>query len=80
MSNHQNLYEPVEAALGTIRPYLKADGGDITLIEITDDLIVKVRLQGACHGCPMSYQTMKGGIEMVIKKAVPEIEQVIAID
>ncbi|MFT3737592.1 MAG: NifU family protein [Breznakibacter sp.] len=80
MSTYQETLKAVEEALETIRPYLKADGGDIQLVEITDDWVVKIRLQGACHECPMSLQTMKGGVEMVVKKAVPQISGIIAVD
>ncbi len=79
MNQSAELIKRIEDALDTIRPYLKADGGDIKIIEITDDLIMKVKLQGACHGCPMSMQTLKGGVEMVVKRAAPEIKEVIAI-
>ncbi|MBN2165372.1 MAG: NifU family protein [Marinilabiliaceae bacterium] len=79
MPDKSNLYSLVEEALNTIRPYLNADGGDITLIEITDEMVVKVRLNGACHGCPMSTQTLKGGVEMVLKQAIPEIISVEAV-
>ncbi len=74
------LTQQVEAALEEIRPYLKGDGGDISLVEITDDLVVKVRLEGSCDGCPLSMQTLKGGVEMVVKKSVPQIVEVIAVD
>lgn len=66
--------------MDTIRPYLKADGGDIELVEITNDWVVKVRLQGACHECPMSLQTMKGGVEMVVKRAAPNVSAVEAVE
>lgn len=66
-------------ALERIRPYLQADGGDISIVELTDDMVVKVKLQGACHGCPMSIQTLKGGVEMVIKSQVPIIKEVVAV-
>jgi Fe-S cluster biogenesis protein NfuA len=75
-----NLRKGVEEALDTIRPYLKADGGDIELIEITRDLIVKVKLHGACYDCPMSVQTLKGGVEMVVKRAVPSINAVESVE
>lgn len=75
-----NHYQKVEEALELIRPYLKADGGDISLVEVTDDLIVKVKLLGACNGCPMSFQTMKNGVEQVIKKTLPEIKAVETIE
>ncbi|WP_068474107.1 NifU family protein [Saccharicrinis aurantiacus] len=70
----------VEKALDEIRPYLKADGGDIELVEITDDLVVKVQLKGACVDCPMSYQTMKNGVEQVVKKVLPQVKSVEAIE
>ncbi|MCW3785788.1 NifU family protein [Plebeiibacterium sediminum] len=73
-------YQKVEDALELIRPYLKADGGDISLVEVTDDFVVKVKLLGACNGCPMSYQTMKNGVEQVLKKEVPELKQVITVE
>jgi Fe-S cluster biogenesis protein NfuA len=65
-------------ALERIRPYLQSDGGDIELLEVTDDLTVKVRLKGACHGCPYSMQTLKAGVEQAILKEVPEIKGVIS--
>ena len=69
----------VSKALEKIRPYLQSDGGDITLIEVTDDMTVKVKLTGACHGCPYSMQTLKAGVEQAIKKEVPEIREVISV-
>ena len=69
----------VSKALEKIRPYLQSDGGDIMLIEVTDDMTVKVKLTGACHGCPYSMQTLKAGVEQAIKKEVPEIREVISI-
>jgi Fe-S cluster biogenesis protein NfuA len=73
------LYREVETALNEIRPYLQADGGDIELIDVSD-YVVKVRLQGSCYGCPMSLQTLKGGVEVAIKRAVPQIIEVIAVE
>ncbi len=73
------VMELVKQALEDIRPYLQADGGDISLVEITDDWVVKVQLEGACDGCPMSVQTMKNGVEMVIKTKVPFIKEVVAV-
>jgi Fe-S cluster biogenesis protein NfuA len=75
----QDILDQVTKALESIRPYLQADGGDISIVEITDDMVVKVKLQGACDGCPMSIQTLKGGVEMVIKNNVPAIKEVIAV-
>jgi Fe-S cluster biogenesis protein NfuA len=75
----ETLTQRVLEALDSIRPYLQSDGGDIIFVGITDDLQVKVRLKGACDGCPMSIQTLKGGVEMVVKQKVPEILEVIAV-
>ncbi len=66
------MREQVEKALNEIRPSLQADGGDVEFVEIENG-IVKVRLTGACGGCPMSQMTLKQGIEQVVKKAVPEV-------
>ncbi|WP_462317618.1 NifU family protein [Marinilabilia sp.] len=75
----EQLTQRVKDALDTVRPYLQSDGGDISFIELTDDLRVKVKLDGACNGCPMSVQTLKGGVEMVVKQKVPEILEVVAV-
>ncbi len=74
------MLRKVEEALELIRPYLQADGGNVSLIEITDDNIVKVELMGACRSCSMSMMTLKAGIEEAIKRAVPEIKSVEAIN
>ncbi len=74
------LFEEVEEALESIRPYLQGDGGNITLLDITEDNVVKVRLEGSCKGCPLNLQTLKGGVEMVVKKSVPQIVRVDAIN
>ena len=66
------MKEKIEKALNDIRPALQADGGDVELVEVENN-IVKVRLKGACSGCPMSQMTIKQGIERYLKKAVPEI-------
>ncbi len=73
------MKEKVEAALSKVRPSLQADGGDVELVEVTADGVVKVRLKGACCGCPMSQMTLKQGIETAIKKEVPEVKEVIAV-
>ena len=70
------MKERIQAAIEKIRPMLKADGGDVELVGVTDDGIVQVRLQGACSGCPMSQMTLKNGIERVIKQEVPEVKSV----
>lgn len=75
-----NIRERVIKALERVRPYLQSDGGDISLVEITDDNIVKVRLQGACHGCPFSIQTLKAGVEQTLLREVPEVRKVVAVD
>jgi len=74
------LLEQVEQALETIRPYLKADGGDVAVEEITADNVVKLKLLGNCGSCKMSFMTMKAGIEQAIMKAVPQITAVEAIN
>lgn len=73
------LRQRVEEVLGAIRPMLQADGGDVELVEVGEDGIVKVRLKGACGGCPMSRITLKRGIEARVKKAVPEVTSVEAV-
>ena len=72
------MKEKVEAALKKIRPMLQADGGDIELVEVTKDGVVKVRLTGACGCCPMSQMTLKNAVEQKLKKEVPGIKEVIA--
>jgi len=78
MKENKNIKERVIKALDRIRPYLQSDGGDIELIDVTDDLSVKVKLTGACHGCPFSLQTLKAGVEQAIIREVPEIKKVIS--
>ncbi len=72
----ETIRENVEKALEEIRPFLKSDGGDITLISIEDDKHVKVRLEGACIACSVNQMTLKAGVETTIKKFAPEIETV----
>ncbi|PLX43947.1 MAG: hypothetical protein C0609_06680 [Deltaproteobacteria bacterium] len=73
------MKEKVQAALDQVRVKLQADGGDAELVEVTEDGIVKVRLQGACKGCPMSQMTLKQGIERFIKQEIPEVKAVEAV-
>jgi Fe-S cluster biogenesis protein NfuA len=73
------LYERVELALNTIRPYLKTDGGDVKIIDITEAGILEIEMLGACGDCPMSKMTLKAGIEQAVLKLVPEIKAVKAI-
>lgn len=74
----KEMKEKVEKALQTIRPALQADGGDVELVDVIDG-VVRVRLKGACGGCPMSQMTLTRGVEATIKKAVPEIKRVEAV-
>ena len=73
------MKEKVQAALNKIRPMLQADGGDVELVDVEDG-VVKVRLQGACAGCPMSQMTLKNGIERLLKNDIPEVQSVISAD
>ncbi|MEW6622727.1 MAG: NifU family protein [Bacillota bacterium] len=73
------MKEKVEAALNKVRPYLQRDGGDVELVSVEDDGTVKVRLQGACGGCPGAMQTLKHGIERILKEEVPEVKEVIGV-
>ena len=75
-----DLISRVEEVLGQIRPYLQADGGNVSLVEITDDMNVRLELLGACKSCSMSMMTLKAGIEESIKRAVPEIKSVEAVN
>ncbi len=70
------MKERVQAALDKVRPHLQADGGDVELVEITEGNVVRVRLKGACGGCPMSQMTLKMGIERLLKNEVPEVKSV----
>jgi Fe-S cluster biogenesis protein NfuA len=72
------MKDKVQAALTKIRPSLQADGGDVELIDVSAEGVVKVRLTGACGGCPMSQMTLKMGIEKMLKKEVPEVKEVVA--
>jgi Fe-S cluster biogenesis protein NfuA len=72
--------EEVERALNEIRMFLQADGGDVELIDVSEEGVVKVKLQGACFGCPMSLVTLKSGIERLLKREIPQIKEVIAVD
>lgn len=74
-----DMYQKVEEALNTIRPYLEADGGNVEVLEITDNNILKLELTGACKTCSMSHMTLKAGIEETIRKAVPEIKEILSI-
>jgi Fe-S cluster biogenesis protein NfuA len=74
------ISEKVNVALKQLRPFLEADGGDMELVEITDDAVVRVKLMGACRDCSMSVMTMKAGLEEAVKKVAPEVLRVEAVD
>lgn len=73
------MKEKVEKKLEQIRPSLQADGGDVELVDVSDDGIVQVKLTGACAGCPMSTLTLKNGIERLLKQEIPEVKEVQAV-
>ena len=72
------MQEKVEAVLDKIRPSLVADGGNVELVAVEDDGVVKLKLTGACAGCPMSTMTLKNGIERILKQEIPEVKEVVA--
>ena len=76
----EELSEKVQNVIEQVRPYLQADGGDIKFIEITDDNTVNVELMGACGSCAFSTVTLKNGVESTIKKVLPEIKEVVAVN
>jgi Fe-S cluster biogenesis protein NfuA len=76
MKENRFMREKVQTAIDKIRPALQKDGGDVILVDVTDDGIVKVQLTGACKGCPMSQMTLKEGIEKFVKSEIPEIVSV----
>lgn len=75
-----DLVNQVEKALDNIRPYLQADGGNVKVLEVTEDKVVKLELLGACGSCPMSAMTFKAGIEEAIKREVPQITAIEAVN
>jgi len=76
---NQDLQERIKEVLDQLRPYLQADGGDMKLVEITDDYVVKLELMGACSSCPMRTMTLKAGIEGTLKREIPEVKSVEAV-
>ena len=76
----ESIINKIEEALAQVRPYLESDGGDIRLVEVTDDFVVKVKLLGACGDCKVSIMTLKAGVEQAIKKVLPEVKEVVDID
>lgn len=79
MNAQEQLAQRIEETLSQLRPYLEADNGNVSLVDITDDLVVKVRLEGACSSCSMSMMTLKAGIEQSLLKAIPELKAVEAV-
>ena len=73
------MKEKVQEAINIVRPNLQADGGDVELVDVSEDGVVKVKLTGACHGCPMSQMTLKMGIEKIIKQQVPGVKEVVSV-
>jgi len=73
------MKDKVRSAIERVRPNLQADGGDVELVDVSDDGIVKVRLLGACHGCPMSQMTLKMGIQKYLQKEVPGVKEVVSV-
>ncbi len=80
MTTTPTLLERIEKALDKARPYLRTDGGDVEVVSLSEDMILKIRLIGACGTCPQSYMTFKTGIETAIKDAVPEIQKIIPLN
>ena len=78
--NDPNLIARIENTLDSLRPYLQADSGNVNLVEVTEDMIVKLELMGACSSCSMSMMTLKAGIEQSLLKAIPELKGVVAIN
>lgn len=79
-TEQQELKERVDAALESLRPHLKVDGGDIEVIEVTEDMTVKVKWLGNCEFCSMSAMTMKAGVEQTLKSKIPEIQSIEAVN
>ena len=77
--NDKELLARIEGALDQVRPYMEADGGNISVVDITDDMILKIQLEGACGSCKMSAMTMQAGVEQAVVRAVPEILAVEAV-
>jgi Fe-S cluster biogenesis protein NfuA len=76
----EEIYQKVQNVIDQVRPYLQMDGGDISLVELTDDFVVNVELHGACGACPFSTMTLKNGVETTLKKALPQIKEVVAVN
>ncbi len=79
-TSREIILNNINTAINEVRPYLRADGGDVELIDLTPDNTVKVRLMGACDGCPFSVMTLKAGIEQAIRKKFPEMKALEAVE
>jgi Fe-S cluster biogenesis protein NfuA len=75
----EEIVKKIQKSIDEVRPYLQADGGDISLVEVTPDFVVKVKLLGACGCCPHSVQTLKLGVEDKLRRDVPEVKEVVAV-
>jgi len=75
----EEIVKKIQISIDEVRPYLQADGGDISLVEVTPDFVVKVKLLGACGCCPHSIQTLKLGVEDKLKRDVPQVKEVVAV-
>lgn len=80
MPTKEEIVMKINTSIEVIRPYLQNDGGDISLVEVTDDYTVKVKLHGACGSCPYSLMTLKNGVEQAIKRDVPQVKEVVAVN
>jgi Fe-S cluster biogenesis protein NfuA len=79
-TDRENILSNINTAIEEIRPYLKADGGNVELVDLEPDNTVKVRLMGACDGCPFSVMTLRAGIEQAIRKKFPQMKELVAIE
>ncbi len=77
-ARRQDFEKRINESIEMVRPYLVADGGDIRFVELTDDMVVKVELLGACGSCSYSIQTLKNGVEQAMRKQIPEIKEVVS--
>ena len=80
MSEKEHLLERVNQALDSVRPHLKVDGGDVEVVDVTDDMHVQIKWMGNCESCSMSTMTLRAGIEQAIKSKIPEIKGVVALN
>ncbi len=76
----KEINEKISQSIDKLRPYLQADGGDIELVEITDDYTVRVKLVGSCGSCPYKLHTLKAGVEQSLKREIPEVKEVVSVD